>query len=154
MFDSNFYLRHFYSNNPQLLNSPISEDNRGTPLIFSTVNNNKKAVKILLNLGANPNQTDHYVTGKDIAYVSFNNKETAISYATRHNNNEIARYLLNRSANPFLKDVHGKSAYDYTQGHSHKPEIVNPELYELFTKIKEKQKTLDNTEEISSNNDF
>lgn len=48
-------------------------------------------------------------------------KRTALMYAARNNRTAIACYLVhNIKVDPFIKDAHGKTAYDYAKKHNNK----------------------------------
>lgn len=141
---TNYLFQAIYENNAERLKDALFENpecvdlkhEKGfTPLILATYMNQPDGVDLLLEHGADPNQTDamgntalmgvafksHLAlaerliqAGADVNAANHQD-QTALIFAAMHGHSEMVQFLLKHGALKHMKDSHGKTALDYAK---------------------------------------
>jgi ankyrin repeat protein len=132
------------SHNPQLVNS---KDNRGfTPLIFATYFDQEEVAQVLIKHNAKIDDCDasgntallgvcykgnevianHLIENGANINAKNNKGLTPLIFSVMYNREAIVRLLIDQGADKLIKDIDGKTAYDYAKekGFKHLEELL------------------------------
>ena len=76
--------------------------------------------------------------GADVNARTPDTGQTALFFAVRYNNPSVVLIYLSRGCNPEIKDVFGRTAYDYAERN---PKMKDSDILKLFPQYKERQET-------------